>query len=480
MSRRHALGLLAVLAVSACKEPPSFRVRWHLQDRFDEVRDRDPDGAPKDPPFFDVTRAIDCTALGINAVQVTSIDGFGEVADARIYPCFTERFEDPDAQVGGPTLDPGPYAIEVRGVQRNGEPWLRDDIAEDDRACDPNETGNGFGCNAIDVACDCLRVDVVDQATEDLGIAKLGPAPRECVDGIDNDRDGLVDAQELICQRMPDSFEGNNVSRLQFSLVTTVWDDQPEVSCGELGLTSIAARLCNLEGAEPVCEPIATPACIERAPVFFQGEANMGTYAVELTGVDSGGNALTEPQLSPSFKVDDTGIGATVMLTADFGADDFLTPVHDFAKFTVGFEQGPGLSVRDECGKGGRLGQLSIAQLSFELRDGHGGVLADPIGVGSPPFGRVTLDGVPFACFQGEVTTQKVDWGGYTLQVEAYAEDGTVCFSSGDAPLSIFPGTTGVVVPRVLVDGVPPASCRDCENDADCNGATCTDGICQI
>src|SRR5574338_1069948 len=79
VSRRHALGLLAVLAVSACKEPPSFRVRWHLVDR---------EGAE-----VDVTRAIDCTELGINAVQITSIDGAGEVADARIYPCFTPRFE---------------------------------------------------------------------------------------------------------------------------------------------------------------------------------------------------------------------------------------------------------------------------------------------------------------------------------------------------------------------------------------------------
>ncbi|HWB77968.1 MAG TPA: hypothetical protein VG755_23550, partial [Nannocystaceae bacterium] len=279
MSRRHALGLFAVLALSACKEPPSFRVRWHLVDR--------------DGVVVDVTRAIDCTELGINAVQITSIDGFGEVADATIYPCFTSRFENPEATVGGPTLDPGPYAIEVRGVQRNGVPWVRDDVADDDRACDPNESGDGFGCNATDVACDCLRIDVVDDATEDLGIAELGPAPRECVDGIDNDRDGLIDAQELICQRQPDSFEGNNVSRLQFSLVTTVWDDEPQVSCGEIGLTSIAARLCDVGTAEPVCQPIATPACLERAPVFFQGEAGAGTYAVELTGVDAAGNALT-------------------------------------------------------------------------------------------------------------------------------------------------------------------------------------------
>ncbi|HWB74478.1 MAG TPA: hypothetical protein VG755_05975, partial [Nannocystaceae bacterium] len=186
----------------------------------------------------------------------------------------------------------------------------------------------------------------------------------------------------------------------------------------------------------------------------------------------------TKPQLSPPFQVDDTGIGATVMLTADFGADDFLTPVHDFATFTVAFEQGPGLSARDECSGGGQLGQLSIAQLSFELRDGHGGVLADAVGVASPA--GVTLDGVPFACIQAPVITNQVDWGGYTLRVEAYADDGTVCFSSGDAPLSIFPGSTGVVVPRVLVDGAPPPSCRDCDSDANCGGATCTNNICEI
>lgn len=464
MSRRHALGLFAVLAVSACKEPPSFRVRWHLVDR---------EGVE-----VDVTRAIDCTELGINAVQITSIDGAGEVADARIYPCFTPRFENPDASVGGPTLDPGPYAIEVRGVQRNGEPWLLDGV-DDDRVCDPNETGKNFGCNANDVACDCLHVDVVDNETQDLGVAKLLPAPRECVDGIDNDRDGLVDAQELICKREPDSVEGNNVSRLQFSLVTTVWDDEPQVSCGEIGLTSIAARLCDVSGAEPVCAPtpIATPTCIERAPVFFQGEAGEGEYAIELTGVDSGGNALTKPKLSPPFLVDDTGIGATVMLDVDFGADDFLAPVQGLTDFVVTWEQGPGLSARDECSADAGFGKLTIDQVSFELRDAHGGALPTPI---ESTMAGVTLDGVPFPCIQKAVTTEPIEFGGYTLQVEAYAEDGTVCFSTGDAPRSIFPGSTEVVVPRVLVDGVPPPSCRDCTDAADCSGGVeCTDGICQ-
>jgi hypothetical protein len=470
------LGVLALLAVAACKDTPSFRVRWHLQSRDDLDADGELDR-------LDVTRAIDCTSLGINEVQISSIDGNGEIVDARIFPCFTHSFAKPHATVGGPALPAGPYAIEVRGVQRNGEPWQIGTPSEGSPSCDPN--AKTIGCTDADVACACRPFDAVDDETKDFGFVLLGPAPLECIDGIDNDKDGLVDAEELSCTTMPTAPESTNVTRIQFRLIATVWDGAPQVSCDDVHITAIAARLCPIDDqGQPSCDaaPFATPSCIAGSPVFFQGSAEPGhDYAVELTGIDFSGNALTRPELSPTFHVDNSGIGATVMLSTDFGVDDLLTPLHEPIHVIVGFQRSPDADAERYCTPGND-GFLEIDQVVYELRDAHGGVLDTTVGLPNPPSADFNLDGVPSTCTQQEVTTYPVDWGGYTLHVEARAPDGTVCFTTGDdpnaKPLSLFPGGNLLVVPRVFEGGVPPPSCRDCDTAADCDHAACVDGIC--
>ncbi len=501
-SRFELALLLSALPLAACKEPPSFRVRWSLVDRDDKTRD--------------VTRAIDCSSLGINAVHVTAIDGFGDVAGERIYPCFLDRFEDPDSDVGGPALPDGPYAIEVRGVQRNGEPWhdgeVDLDVSEKElsmgRFCHP--AAGMVGCQLADVACSCVTIDVHEGVTPKLRACPEGAgsncidlpaldAPFECVDGIDNDQDGLVDAQDPACaQGVDDAREGSPVSVVQFRAVVTVFGN-PELDAGRVDVTKLRVRACPEQAPGVPCTAddgttvdgtidLATLAVSSNEPIFFDERLVVGRYTVELVGLGTGGDVRTRPAIAPPFEVFDNLPGTFVDLVVDFGVDDFLMPVNASTEFLIRYEQQPGSGRLRDCAPdlSEGAGTLAIADVSLELRDGHGGALPTPAPAQSP---AIPLDGTPSACFDKYVRTRPLDWGGYSLRVEARAADGTVCFTTDgqsgapDAPLSLLPTKVALVVPRVLVDGVPPESCRDCAVDgpqaADCNGGECKNGICQ-
>jgi len=510
--------LLCTLPLVACKEPPSFRVRWSLQDREGDTRD--------------VTRAIDCSSLGINAVQVTSIDGFGDVADERIFPCFLDRFEDLDGDVGGPALPDGPYAIEVRAVQRNGEPWrtgapdpqIRDSDLEGEASyCHP--AAKHVGCQDVDVACSCEVIDVSESVTPQLrpcidkevlddgtigdGIDDIDGvkcsrylaalvAPAECVDGIDNDQDGLVDAQDPACTRgIPDAAEDSSVGVVQFRAVVTVFGN-PELDAGAVGLTELRVRACTEQPPGVPCTAedgttvegtidLATLGLRENEPIFFDEQLQVGRYTVEVVGLDTAGEVRTRPELAPPVEVFDNVPGTFVDIEVDFGVDDFLTPVSAPAKFLIYYEQRPDDGSVRGCDPGVGDGTLTVADVSLELRDAHGGALPMPAPSADPVR---PLDGTPGGCLVREIRTQPLDWGGYTLRVEAHAADGTVCFTTDgqgiapDAPLTLFPNSAPVlVVPRVLVNGVPPESCRDCAVDeldsVDCNHNECRSGICQ-
>ena len=81
------LGALAVSA-SACKEDPSFRMRWTIEGET----------------LSDPTQ---CAQRGVFDVVALTFDELGFLADSSRYPCFPGSFENPEATVGGPTLPPG-------------------------------------------------------------------------------------------------------------------------------------------------------------------------------------------------------------------------------------------------------------------------------------------------------------------------------------------------------------------------------------
>lgn len=483
--RLALLSLLALTVLGACQDSPSFRLRWKLVDRApydreesDEERDRREAGA-------DVTRAIDCAELGINTVRVTTIDDLGGIVDERYFPCFLPRFADEDADVGGPHLDDGTYAIEVRGVQRDGKEWVRavEDlpVGEEEPRCSPSVDETTCARDAI--SCDCQELTLPDRS-DDWPHTFVLDAPTECVDGIDNDRDGLVDAQEAGCLLAPDRPESDNIGSVQFRAVVTLFGGTPGLMCRDIGLNGLSARTCAvLESGEiGECVEIADLACRAGEPIFFDAAMPSGDYVLELTAVNDDVERTTAARSEP-FHVDRLGSGASVQFETDFGVDDFVPPVEVPAKFGLVFETQASAQNDPLCEL--EHGRLDIATVAVEIRDAHGGAIAGQV-LGNYGSTGVSLDFQPIACAPAEFSTDALRWGGYTVRAAAYASDGTVCFTTDgqhgepDAPLTVLPSYRRLVIPRVLdADGNPPPSCIDCESDADCGGLACDSGICR-
>lgn len=463
--RRVHLGALLVVGLAGCQEPPSFRTRWSVIDR--------------EGTKLPATAALHCTSLGINTVRVRVFDEAGFFVDDSYHPCFAGGFEDPDATVAGPTLDAGTYAIEVRGVQRDLEPWpvalqesapgdCEDDIDndadgptdKDDEDCRLATCGIGdTKCDPRDIACDCADVDVRDDHTVRLRGFVLD-APDECVDGIDNDRDGLLDANDPSCglDTLPRQ-EGRPVSKVQFRVGLSLFDGTDVVSCGAVGLTTVQARLCARGAGEPAAactdaDAIATLACREGEPTYFEQTLLEGDYSLELVGLAAGGVARTIGELFP-ISVSE-GAGALVPIEVDFSAADFEPPIEQSAGFTLEFDFASGPRACKTPDK-----EDVIADVVFEVRDAHGTVLDFPVSFSD-------VEGKPLAaCPADKIITEPLTWGGYSLRVEARNADGTVCFTTdgagpggADAPFLLSPGDLSFVVPAVLgPGGSPPPGC---------------------
>ncbi|MBC8068358.1 MAG: hypothetical protein IAG13_08500, partial [Deltaproteobacteria bacterium] len=279
-------------------------------------------------------------------------------------------------------------------------------------------------------------------------------APAECIDGVDNDRDGLVDAQEGGCRLDPGRPESDNVGAVQVRAVVTVWDDAPGLTCGELDIPTLAARTCLFDGGRVgECTPaVSGLRCSAGEPVFFDVALGGGhTYVIELEGVSPSGETRTLPARSEPFVVDDAGTGASVFFETDFGADDFLEPVVGSTSVTLSF---PASGEEVPCEDKSRIQRFGI-----ELLDAHGGasVAGDASATydGEPEF---PLDGTPAPCKPQPLFIDGLEWGGYTVRVRALADDDTVCFVN-ETPLRIFPGENPLEIPAVLDDGELPASC---------------------
>lgn len=428
---------LGPVGLAACQETPSLRTRWSLIDRDGESQP--------------ATAALQCTSLGINTVRIRIIDEAGDVADDSYHACFAPGFDDPEATVAGPALDAGRYAVEVRGVQRDLQPWAPS-VPEDDDAltsCNLDEVA----CDPRDIACDCVEFEARDDHTKRLTDFVIA-APDECIDGIDNDRDGLLDANDPSCGLdVTPGREGNPVSKVQFRVLLSLFDGNPLATCTGLDLSDLRARVCVRapgDAAAP-CDAEATEvglSCRDGEPTYFEQTLPEGTYTLELVGRDPAGVVVTKPSLFPLTVA--PGAGAFVPIEVDFPASAFDPPIEDEAEFTVAYDDGSS-SLRQSCEQDGS----TIETLSIEVLDAHGGQLPTPVTLldGTP------LDGTPIPCFQKRAATQALTWGGYSIAIQARTADGTVCFAT-DTPLRLAPKAVSLVIPRVLgSDGQPPAGC---------------------
>ncbi|MEX1364331.1 MAG: hypothetical protein AB1Z98_14490, partial [Nannocystaceae bacterium] len=171
--------LVALGGLSACQEPASYRLRWSIDGR----------GVPT---------VSACSESGVFQVRARAYVEGERFVDELILPCAAGALADPDALVDGTALSPGDYGLQLRGIDRAGQPWQ---AADGQTEPDPDETGcteDFDACLPTELVCGCMPLTVGADETVDLPEYVLAPPP-ECDDGIDNDRDGVVDDRDPSC-----------------------------------------------------------------------------------------------------------------------------------------------------------------------------------------------------------------------------------------------------------------------------------------
>ena len=326
-------------------------------------------------------------------------------------------------------------------------------------------------CRPEDLSCDCKTLEVKEDSTVDLGVFALG-VPPQCSDGIDNDVDGLVDGSDPACAGAfsSDSLESRNVAASEFDIRVSLLDGNPAAQCSGLGIAKLQA---SMNGQVVATTNVCTQSLRFLAIVddtLADGPAVDGKRpaTVQIDALDSSGNALTTPALLPvTVPVE---FGDFFTLQADLSADSFLDPIVAPARIRVAFspyEDGPARSCDAPTGRG----FLDVTQMRLTLLDAHGGTITPPIVAGG-----TVLDGSDVACSATQLTTPALTWGDYLVRLEGLSADGDVCFSNDASLGRVAPADPVVIVAeRVSSSG----SCRDCDDDDDCETLTCVDGVCR-
>jgi hypothetical protein len=432
-ARVGAFALVGLLALTGCGQPPGFELSWRIGDTLE-------DAAP-------LTAVKQCSDVGIFSVRVTISLG-DAVVPIDEFPCFSI--------VEGPPLEPGEYTVEVEGLRRSGEPW----------AFDPE-----LDAQVDRIAYDSASVIVSDGALPSVEVVLL--APPECDDGIDNDRDGVVDGQDPGCEVLTptgEPSEGNDADVTLFQLAVTFLDS-PAVEPLDVGVQHIQLAvdgelLIALSNAQLDLEqwPFRLP--------LVSGEFVGGNHELSVTAIDSNG-ALTETQVLEFTTTDDQG--TYVAHQFDFGSEAFLQPVVE--PLALVFEP--------DCSPGGTLALermwIRVVDETDTALDVAALGLTGSTVIGGSGMSILPIDEaggwVSFECPSSVVRSTDLAWGGYRVQAQARRADDVTCYESPIGDLSPQPvSAQTLALERVLIDELP--ACPECTADADCSGQTCNDGLC--
>lgn len=487
------LALTALTAgLAACQESPSYRLRWAI-----EGHDPISVAACAESGLFEIRARVYGTPGGGSVGRV--------LVDERTFPCFPSALRAENGAVNGSPLPPGHYAVELRGVDRTGNPWDHEALASldpdapDHPGCTPE--GDVVECLPSELVCDCQRLAITasgssssapipaeaivieEGATATLSELVLVPPP-ECEDGIDNDRDGLVDAADPSCNvDFGDGTESVPVGVTELRLGLTLLGRNPAVTCSGVPLRRL--RVAVDLGSEGVAVVIEEPCQLDQPYITsLRLPAGITTFTVD--GVDAAGEPVT---VVKTFTAEISPIGGTLLRDIDFGPDDFLERIVARAEVPPGYvsELGPEAKVRFSCApqvidpaSGRTRGQLTIDRLRVQLLNGHGSPLDAPVTLED----GTVLDGTATVACSNRVTTAPLEWGSYTMVIEALSAEGEVCFSNVDTPTPLSPGSlTPLFMPRAYGENdLVPSSCHDCEVDGDCGlegELFCVDNVCQ-
>ena len=491
-----------VLWGSGCTEDPSFTVRWKLAASADGLGDAQP---PKD--------RAECSLMGIDQVRVQTYNVTGDrvLVDERDYACFSDGVAD------GPALPAGVYDLEIFGLRRSGTEWscvdlpLTDqaisahancepgdawcDCGEDD-ACDDHLTcvprvdhptctsGDGEECRYC-IPCPArerAQIEVRDDETAAVDNVVL-IAPRECDDGIDNDRDGRTDGADSACIRDPFASEADDSTDAVFVIGATFFDASPVVGCFELGIERFDLTI---ERDGELIVRRNEPCGLRIAPFALFLDA--GDYALSLKAVSTYGPLVQRPlerlDLTEALTIDftvDPAAGSFIEHVFAFEPENFLTPVESATGFFFQFAFQPDddeTTSRGTCEGTAPAGSsnLAVEELKVTVYDRDGNPMAqDALGLA----GTAEGDAIRFPCPSAGVLTDTLLWGNYSATIEALS-GGETCFAT-ESPEPLAPRTrVTVTLPRVLVDGAPSPACWDCSVDADCKESAprCVDHVC--
>jgi len=154
-----SVSLLVAVLVAGCDDSGRYRLAWSFSDG----------------PVVD---AADCSSRGVGQVQITVFrSGGGEQVGSQRVRCFPP-------QRLSMKLDPGTYDLQVEGIRFDGRSFL-----------DP-DTGGHL------VMAWVRGVEVRSGETTDAQVQLLRPA--KCLDGVDNDQDGLIDDMDPGCWKRDD------------------------------------------------------------------------------------------------------------------------------------------------------------------------------------------------------------------------------------------------------------------------------------
>ena len=453
------------LGASACTSPPSYTLSWSLIAN---------DGDLGQAPSLDSVRQ--CSEVGIAQIRVTAISA-GVSISVDEYPCF------PGSTIEGPTLEPGDYTLEIEGLRRTGGTWN----------FDPDETSEDQR-----IAYAEAEVSVTEGGLPNIDFVLR--APPECDDGIDNDNDGRVDARDPACIIDATNLElaDSGISLVQSS-VSFLYAANPVVRPTNLGIRSLRLEIEDLVVAtiqdfelDYSRAPFRLPLVAETLPA--------GSYAVTLTALDAGGQALTEP-LASSVPL---GVpeAQTGFLLEDFvfSADTFLEPLLLPFIFSQQLRLSPigsepiktslcelgGFAKVDDTFVPIRLDELQIRVTRVDTSDPS--VVEETLDAASlgltfinntPVETTDAGDWVSFACPSAAIRSEALDWGRHQIELRGLI-GGEPCFSSSDvtdlAPQS---GTNAqpFTLERVFEGDSVPVACYECSEDAD----DCDDGkVCDL
>lgn len=347
-----------------------------------------------------VQGAADCSRRGVAKVVITFEDAGGSPVRTFELPCGP-------GHSGERTVPEGTYQVRVQAFGPSGLPFR-----------DP-ETGE---LTLVEIIPDFVVKDR-DKVSE--GAVVFTPNP-PCADGVDNDHDGLVDADDPGCldkngdyDPSPLRTEDDDVGPGTLAVSWTVNGGRD--TCAEVqpaGAATVAVLVDGLESGLYSCA---------------DGSGSLGLAtgdrSVSLRLLDAEGTPLAETPTQDASIVQDV----TTTLAFDVGLADFDPPQTGELRLTLSWGD-----VDGGCGDASPI----VATQALLLVDAANEVVDATTLAGDP------VDGTPGQCLDPTVT-QGLDAylpaGEYTLSITGAAPNGGQCWTLADLPLRVDIGPNPVL-----------------------------------